>query len=118
MSFLLSCENFCNPCSGRTDFGAYGEHQQTARPSAKGIDVTPPHTQVPPRKVLSLKLRVRRFFTDHPDEELTAAQFRDKFNCSEATRRWIMVALGGEGGEIESVHVIRLRVKGIAKEIA
>lgn len=80
--------------------------------------MTPPAIQVPPRKVLSLKLRVRRFFADHPDEELTAADFRSKFNCSEATRRWIMVALGGEGGEIESVHVIRLRAKGIAKEIA
>jgi hypothetical protein len=79
--------------------------------------MTPPHTSVPPRKVLSLKLRVRRFFADHPDEELTAADFRSKFNCSEATRRWIMVALGGEGGELESVHVIRLRSKGIARDM-
>lgn len=80
--------------------------------------MTPPAIHVPSRKVLGLKLRVRRFFAENPDEEMTAAQFRAKFNCTEATRRWIMVSLGGESGEIESVHVIRLRAKGIAKEPA
>lgn len=70
---------------------------------------------IPLRKTLSLKFRVKCFFRDNPDEELTPAAFRAKFGCTEATRRWLIVTLGEEG-LLESVHVIRLRVKGIAKE--
>lgn len=77
--------------------------------------MTPKAIEVPPRKVLSLKLRVKRFFLDNPDEEVTPAEFRAKWSCTEATRRWLIVALAEEG-LLESVHVIRLRAKGIARE--
>lgn len=72
--------------------------------------------RLPSRKTLNLKFRVKCFFRDHPDEELTPTDFRLKFGVTEATRRWLIVALAQEG-LLESVHVIRLRSKGIAKEI-
>jgi hypothetical protein len=79
--------------------------------------MTPPHIQVPPRKVLSLKLRVKRFYADNPEEELTYPALMAKFSCSKWAARWIVRTLVEEG-ECESVHVIRLRVQGIAKEVA
>lgn len=70
---------------------------------------------IPTRKVLNLKYRVKCFFAANPEEELTPAEFRIKFNCTEHARRWLMGELGGEHGELESVHVVRLRTSGIAK---
>lgn len=78
--------------------------------------MTPPAIQVPPRKVLSLKLRVKAFYRDNPGEELTHQQFRDKFSCSKWTAVWIIRTLIEEG-LLESPHVIRLRSEGIAKEV-
>jgi hypothetical protein len=79
--------------------------------------MTPPHTQVPARKVLSLKLRVKRFYTENPTEELTYPGVMEKFSCTKWAARWIVRTLV-EDGFIESVHVIRLRTQGIAREPA
>lgn len=62
-----------------------------------------------------LKERVKRFYADNPSEELTHALLREKFACSKWTAVWILRELVEEG-ILESVHVIRLRTKGIAKE--
>jgi hypothetical protein len=71
--------------------------------------------QVPSRKVLGLKYRVRCFFRDNPQEELTHSLLRSKFGCTVATSKWLVSTLVEEG-LVESVHVIRLRTMGIAKE--
>lgn len=62
-----------------------------------------------------LKERVKRFYADNPSEELTHTLLREKFSCSKWTAVWILRELIAEG-VLESVHVIRLRTKGIAKE--
>lgn len=62
-----------------------------------------------------LKARVKRFYAERPDEELTHASLRAKFGLSKWTAVWVLRELVEEG-VLESVHVIRLRSKGIAKE--
>lgn len=59
---------------------------------------------------------VRRFFLANPDEELTFEQLALKFGCTVWTARHAVRELK-EAGLIESVHVIRNRSKGIAKEV-
>ena len=67
------------------------------------------------RREPGLKARVKRFFLDNPREELTHALLREKFACSKWTAVWLLRELVEEG-VLESVHVIRLRTEGIAKE--
>lgn len=72
---------------------------------------------IPPRKALNLKFRVKCFFAANPDEELTPTLLREKFGLTKWTGRWVLRELVEEG-TLESVHVIRLRTSGIAKEIS
>lgn len=74
-------------------------------------------TRLPSRNTLHLKYRVRCYFDDNPDEELTHAQLREKFSMSKWTAVWVLRELVEEG-YMESVHIIRLRSQGIAKEVA
>ena len=67
------------------------------------------------RRSLGLKDRVKRFYADNPREELTHASLRAKFGLSKWTAVWVLRELVEEG-VLESVHVIRLRTEGIAKE--
>ena len=57
---------------------------------------------------------IEQFFTENPDEELTLADMRVKFdisavNAKEAVRR-AKARIG-----LESMHVVRLRAKGCGK---
>lgn len=70
---------------------------------------------VPARKTLSLKFRVKCYFEDHPQDELTHAALREKFGMTKWTAVWVLRELV-EDECLESVHIIRLRSKGIAKE--
>jgi hypothetical protein len=67
-----------------------------------------------PPKPLTLKAQVQLYFETNPDEELTHAILRTKFSMSKWTAVWILRELKDEG-ILESAHVIRLRVKGIAR---
>lgn len=57
--------------------------------------------------------RLRRFFIENPDEELTRADMVAKFGSSFKNIDASLTALRAEG-LLESVHVTRLRTKGIA----
>lgn len=70
-----------------------------------------------PKVRLGLKHRVKCYFRDNPQEELTHPVLRVKFGCTVATAKWLVATLVEEG-LIESVHVIRLRSMGIAREVA
>jgi len=63
------------------------------------------------RRERGLKARVKRFYFDNPDEELTHALLRAKFGITKWTAVWLLRELVEEG-ILESVHVIRLRMKG------
>lgn len=67
----------------------------------------------PPRKT-NLLPRIRKFFVDNPDEELTLPMLREKFGVSANAIAEALKRLKKEG-QIESVHVVRLRAKGIAR---
>ncbi len=56
-----------------------------------------------------------QFYTDNPDEELTFADIATKYGCSLWTARTAVYNLQREG-VLESVHVIRTRVRGMARE--
>jgi hypothetical protein len=73
-------------------------------------------TKIPSRANLNLKFRIKCYFDNNPTEELTHAMLREKFSISAWTAKWVLHELVAEG-KLESVHVIRLRVNGIAKEI-
>ncbi len=62
-----------------------------------------------------IRARVEAFFLANPDEELTFAQLFVKFDANEYTARQIVEQLC-RSGQLESVHVIRLRAKGVARE--
>lgn len=65
----------------------------------------------------NLVLRVRSYYLANPDEELTYQAIVTKFGCTLWTaRRTVYVLI--EQGFLESVHVVRKREKGIAKETA
>lgn len=59
--------------------------------------------------------RLRAFYAANPSEELTFLAISIKFSCTLWTARHAVYALV-DAGELESVHVIRLREKGMAKE--
>lgn len=61
----------------------------------------------------SVRQRVRQFFVDNPDEELTYEEMAAKFDTTINHCRELVKALKDEG-LIESVHVIRNRSKGTA----
>lgn len=67
-----------------------------------------------PRDPESLFSRLRQFYEDNPDEELSFADAALKFG---ATRRNVesVVEQLRKLGVLESVHVIRRREKGIAR---
>lgn len=62
----------------------------------------------------SVRSRMERYFVDNDDEELTYADAREKFQCSQSAIENAVTALR-KAGTIESVHVIRNRKKGIAR---
>ena len=58
---------------------------------------------------------IGEYFEANADEEMTYADISQKFGCTiEAARQAVYAAM--DSGVIESVHVIRNRSKGIAKE--
>ena len=72
-------------------------------------------TTFPPRSGrLPLATRVRQFFADNPDEELTLDDMAAKFDASLVSCRSAVKDLVREGG-IESVHVVRARSKGMGR---
>lgn len=61
-----------------------------------------------------LESRLRRFFTENPDEELTFALITVKFDVSIMHAREVVARMVA-AEELESVHLVRARAKGIAK---
>ena len=59
--------------------------------------------------------RVRRFFVENADEELTYSLMMKKFDLNSNQVHSIVNKLRAKG-LLESVHVIRLRTKGIARD--
>jgi len=68
-----------------------------------------------PQKRKSLRVRVLEFFRDNPTEELTHQLLYAKFGCPKWTAVGVIRELVADG-VLESVHVIRLRSAGIAKD--
>ena len=64
----------------------------------------------------SVIARIRAFYQRCPDEELSIKQIALKFECRVRTVHKALQELKGEG-DIESVHVVRRRIKGIAREV-
>lgn len=62
-----------------------------------------------------LASRLRAFFSENPDEELTYLDIARKYGCSVRHAHHAVDTLTGPGEAIESVHVIRARAKGIAR---
>lgn len=62
----------------------------------------------------SLCCKIAGFFDENPDEELTFQGLSDKFNAPVKTVRNVVAELV-QSGKVESVHVIRLPSKGIAR---
>lgn len=60
----------------------------------------------------SIADRVLKFFQDNPDEELTPQDIRDKFGASYSSASNM---LQRHGDILESVHVVRLKSKGVAQ---
>lgn len=65
----------------------------------------------------SLVDKIKRYLEDNPDEELTMAIICLKFDCCYSAAKSAVERLRNSG-HFESVHVIRLRSKGIMKEMA
>ena len=63
----------------------------------------------------SIYAKVKRYFDDNPEEELTYQILMDKFNITRRVAFKVVYQLADDG-LLEHVHVIRLRAKGIAKE--
>lgn len=63
----------------------------------------------------SVVRKLAQFFDWAPDEELTLTQIMDKYGCSYNTARYAVYELR-ERGLVESVHVVRARAKGVARE--
>lgn len=61
----------------------------------------------------SLTGRMRRFFLDNRDEELTYELLAVKFECTVQEARTVIKTLR-EAGVVESLHVIRHPAKGRA----
>lgn len=61
----------------------------------------------------SLTGRMRRFFLDNRDEEMTYEMLSVKFECSVVEARTVVKTLR-EAGVVESLHVIRHPSKGVA----
>lgn len=62
----------------------------------------------------SVQDRLSQFFADNPDEELSYDDITAKFNCSRGTAEQAVSRLKADR-LLESVHVIRLRTKGMSK---
>ena len=60
----------------------------------------------------ALHVRLLDFFKANPDEELTRADIMTKFSACESG---VAKALAEVRSEVESVHVIRLRTKGMGR---
>ena len=58
--------------------------------------------------------RLRRFFLDNPDEELRIVDIQSKLDCSQDSARFAIATLR-KMKMLESVHVVRMRSKGIAQ---
>lgn len=63
----------------------------------------------------TLRDRIVRFYEQNPDEELTHADIHAKFGVTRKNTEQALILLRKEG-LLESVHVVRLRRKGIAQE--
>jgi len=63
----------------------------------------------------ALTRRITSYFQSNPDEELSIADMATKFGC---TKHCVTTAIGRikPEGVIESVHVVRLRARGIASD--
>lgn len=62
----------------------------------------------------SLAARLRKFFADNPEEELTIRMICEKFDANPKTVEKVLGEMKA-AGELESLHVVRLRTKGIAR---
>lgn len=62
----------------------------------------------------SVAFRLHEFFERNPEEELSYTDITAKFSCSDATAADAVSKLR-QARVLESVHVIRLRAKGIAR---
>ena len=60
----------------------------------------------------SLAARVLEFFEANPDEELTRADMKVKFSAGESN---LSTALSELRDQVESVHIVRLRTKGMGR---
>lgn len=58
--------------------------------------------------------RIRAFFVANPDEELTFDQIAVKFDCTIEQARFAVRDVA-KTVDIESVHIIRMRAKGVAR---
>lgn len=65
----------------------------------------------------SLVDKIKTYLEANPEEELTMAIICLKFNCSYTAAKSAVERMK-HSGHYEAVHVIRLRVKGIAREPA
>jgi DNA-binding IscR family transcriptional regulator len=61
-----------------------------------------------------VEYRLMAFFLENPDEELLLADVKEKFKCTPAHARKSVEALTSQG-LVESVHIVRLKAKGMAK---
>jgi len=65
----------------------------------------------------SLVDKIKRYLEANPEEELTMAIICLKFDCCYSAAKSAVERLK-HSGHFEAVHVVRLRAKGIAKEVA
>ncbi len=56
----------------------------------------------------SLENRIRQFFLNNPDEELSYMDMATKFDCSRDSARNAVAELR-KAGMLESLHVVRMR---------
>lgn len=59
--------------------------------------------------------RIRKFFEENPDEELTYDQFKTKFELTDGGARMVVHRLVYQEGFLERVDVVRRRDKGLSQ---
>lgn len=57
--------------------------------------------------------RIRKFFADNPDEELTYDDFKVKFELTDLAARTVVGRLAHQEGFLERVDVVRRRDRGM-----
>lgn len=62
----------------------------------------------------SVRAWLIKFYTDNPQEELSFVDIVEKYGCSLWTARQAVYELQRDG-VLESVHVVRTRIKGMGK---